>query len=59
MEEADGHLKKVKGRTLPLMVPTNVTAGELLKQQLQNTEDISSSLTHWKITSCSISTKLL
>lgn len=31
MEEADGHLKKVKGRTLPLMVPTNVTAGELLK----------------------------
>ena len=31
MEEADGHLKKVKGRTLLLMVPTNVTAGELLK----------------------------
>lgn len=31
MEEADGHLKKVKDRTLPLMVPTNVTAGELLK----------------------------
>ena len=24
-------MKKVKGRTLPLMVPTNVTAGELLK----------------------------
>ena len=31
MEEANGHLKKVKGRTLPLMVPTNITAGELLK----------------------------
>lgn len=31
MEEADGRLKKVKGRTLPLMVPTNITAGELLK----------------------------
>ena len=31
MEEADGHLKKVKGRTLPLMVPSNVTAVELLK----------------------------
>lgn len=31
MEEADGRLKKVKGRTLPLMVATNVTAGELLK----------------------------
>lgn len=31
MEEADGRLKKVKGRTLPLMVSTNVTAGELLK----------------------------
>lgn len=31
MEEAGGHLKKVKGRTLPLMVPSNVTAGELLK----------------------------
>ena len=25
-------MKKVKGRTLPLMVPTNVTAGELLKE---------------------------
>ena len=24
-------MKKVKGRTIPLMVPTNVTAGELLK----------------------------
>ena len=31
MEEANGHLKKVKGRTLPLVVPTNITAGELLK----------------------------
>ena len=31
MEEANGHLKKMKGRTLPLMVPTNITAGELLK----------------------------
>ena len=31
MEEADGRLKKVKGRTLPLMVPTDITAGELLK----------------------------
>ena len=31
MEEANGRLKKMKGRTLPLMVPTNITAGELLK----------------------------
>ncbi|XP_067017852.1 uncharacterized protein [Acropora muricata] len=31
MEEANGRFKKVKGRTLPLMVPTNITAGELLK----------------------------
>ncbi|XP_044175527.1 G2/M phase-specific E3 ubiquitin-protein ligase-like [Acropora millepora] len=31
MEEANGRLKKVKGRTLPLMVPANITAGELLK----------------------------
>ena len=31
MEEANGRLKKVKGRTLPLMVPTNIAAGELLK----------------------------
>lgn len=31
MEEADGCLKKVKGRTLPLMVPTNITAREILK----------------------------
>ena len=30
MEEAGGHLKKLKGRTLPLMVPSNVTAGKLL-----------------------------
>ena len=43
MEEANGRLKKVKGRTLPLMVP----------------EGISSSLTHRKVTSCSIQTKLL
>ena len=31
VEEANGRLKKVKGRTLPLLVPTNITAGELLK----------------------------
>jgi len=31
MEEVDGRLKKVKGRTLPLMVATDITAGELLK----------------------------
>ena len=29
MEEAAGRLKKVKGRTLPLIVPTDITAGEL------------------------------
>lgn len=38
MEEADGRLKKVKGRTLPLMVPTDITAGELLKAATANME---------------------
>ena len=32
MEEANGHLKNVKCKTLPLMVPANITAGELLKR---------------------------
>ena len=31
LEEANGRLKMVKGRTLPLIVATNITAGELLK----------------------------
>lgn len=38
MEEAAGRLKKVKGRTLPLMVPTDITAGELLKAATANME---------------------
>ena len=31
MEELDGHLKRIKGRTLPLVVPSNVSAEALLK----------------------------
>lgn len=31
MEELDGRLKRIKGRTLPLKVPSNVTAKALLK----------------------------
>ena len=31
MEELDGHLKRIKGRTLPLVVPFNVCPVALLK----------------------------
>ena len=31
LEELDGHLKRIKGRTLPLVVPSNVSAEALLK----------------------------
>ena len=31
MEELDGHLKRIKGRTLPLVVPSNVCPVALLK----------------------------
>ena len=31
LEEANGRLKKMEGRTLPLTVPSNIIAGELLK----------------------------
>ena len=31
MEELDGHLKRIKGRTLPLVVPSNVSEEALLK----------------------------
>ena len=31
MEELDGHLKRIKGRTLPLVLPSNVSAEALLK----------------------------
>jgi len=31
MEELDGHLKRIKSRTFPLLVPSNVSAEALLK----------------------------
>ena len=59
MEVPDGRLKKVEGRTLPLMVPTNVTAGKLLKAVTARYRRHLKQLTSWKVTSCSIQIKLL
>ena len=59
MEELDGHLKRIKGRTLPMVVPSNVSAEALLKAAQDKHSSTSNSLINiWTISFC-IQTRLL